>query len=551
VNPAGAPDREQVALTATETFTPPPAAQVWAAVRQLRRARQRRVASSYAYVAYVIILALLIYAGQPISSVIGAALGPAGRLPARPFPGVAVNVLTAAFAVGLLAAARAATWRGPVSLSAPDVAWLLPLPVDRSPLMRGRARLMLCLGAVLGLLLGAMCAAFLYDVTRGRPVPLICAGAVAGALFGMLTIELGTVAQRRAWISRLAIRGTPVAVLLLLGIVALGWWLPASSAAVPWTGPWGWSALLFARAAYRTTVAEFIAAGLLAAAAAAGAVFAVRDAGAVPTARLRESAAVSAEVGAALLTGETRDATLRIRASRRGGPLRVRLPMPRQSWLVVPWRDCLALLRQPAGAATGLLFVVVAAGVGVAAPSSGARIALTVISALCGYVGVTRLVEPARLDADDPRRSDTLPYSFDRLVLRHTAVPIAVLLVACLPAAAITAAVRGAPVLGSLVGVLGLIPVLVGAALAGAYRGRAPIWLAFTGGDVGGLGLSGAPLLVLWYAAPLLVGAGAVAYVVLAPHRGGSLDPTLFVVVVAALGALVRHRARALVRSTR
>jgi hypothetical protein len=120
---------------------------------------------------------------------------------------------------------------------------------------------------------------------------------------------------------------------------------------------------------------------------------------------------------------------------------------------------------------------------------------------LAGYLAAAQLVEPARVDADDPRRAANLPYTFDKLAQRHAIVPAAVLGVLGLAGAAVTATVAG-----SLAG-LGLTliatPALVAGALVGAYRGPVPgvLWV---GADTP-VGNTGGQQVLVWYlAAPVV-----------------------------------------------
>lgn len=91
---------------------------------------------------------------------------------------------------------------------------------------------------------------------------------------------------------------------------------------------------------------------------------------------------------------------------------------------------------------------------------------------LAGYLAAAQLVEPARLDADDTRRSTLLPYRYGNLALAHAAVPIALLAVGGAAATGTLAATGGAIASGLLMSAAA--PSLVGAALVSAYRGVLP-----------------------------------------------------------------------------
>ena len=110
-----------------------------------------------------------------------------------------------------------------------------------------------------------------------------------------------------------------------------------------------------------------------------------------------------------------------------GGPPR-RLPMPRSRYLVVVWRDALALLRAPGRVGSAALWTAAAAAVAALGASADglARAAAVVMALTLGYLAVGRLAEPARLEADDLRRSAWSPFRFATLMLMHAIVPAGV-----------------------------------------------------------------------------------------------------------------------------
>ncbi|MFC8723203.1 DUF6297 family protein, partial [Kitasatospora sp. NPDC057198] len=134
------------------------------AVEELRRTRARRAPRGAggrtrrawtALVAAGALLAVLAGTVDTLSGLAGAVLARGdGRLPGLL---VGLGVLGTA---GLL---RLSLWLGPVVLPAPELGWLLPLPVDRRRLLRPRLAGALAAagagGAVLGALGGAVAAA--------------------------------------------------------------------------------------------------------------------------------------------------------------------------------------------------------------------------------------------------------------------------------------------------------------------------------------------------------------------------------------------------------
>ncbi|MGF1429102.1 hypothetical protein ACQRUO_21650, partial [Kitasatospora sp. LaBMicrA B282] len=231
-------------------------------------------------------------------------------------------------------------------------------------------------------------------------------------------------------------------------------------------------------------------------------VLADRAAGSVPLGRLRERARTAAGVLAALRTVELRAARLAVTAGSAGGErrIRLRLPMPRQAWLVVPWRDATALLRAPSRLGRAVLLAVPALLCGGLAHGIGSRpsVPVTAVALVFGYLALAQLLEPARIETDDTRRAAWSPYPLASLMLRHAVVPTALgLLVALLGAGAAALAGGGAAVWLAPAAV----PALVAAGLVNACRGamrRDLMYRSPTPGGGGGLGLA---LFVGWYAA--------------------------------------------------
>jgi hypothetical protein len=172
---------------------------------------------------------------------------------------------------------------------------------------------------------------------------------------------------------------------------------------------------------------------------------------------------------------------------------------------------------------------------------SGARTLIPVTFAvLAGYVAALQLVEPARLDADDPRRTRWSPYPASVLARRHAVVPSVLLMTL-----GVIAALAGSPWLGArhtilaVAAALTLPPLLVAAALVSGYRGRVPLHLMFGGGDMG-FGSTGPLLLLAWYLyGPLvaLVAGQAVLGSLTTSWRHGSapVQPSLNAVVLASI----------------
>lgn len=522
---------------------------VSAVLRDFRRTRRRRLAGRSIYPVYVVALVVVLYgatAAGPAVQALDRSRPTADQLSviATALPGM----LTAIIVLLLLGLLRTATWRGPVALSAADAQWLLPLPVDRAELLRQRAHRALLVSLLAGAAFGALVGLLLGIVVTTRVLDAVISAAVAGALLGPTVTAGGLLVERSGRLARVLLRGTPVVVLLALAVGGTGAVSRTPGRVAWWTGPWGWAAVVVDHATGAPSAAP-LAWTLLGVLALASAVVVHQLAPGIPAARLRGAAGTAEAVGASLALGETRAAAVQIASARDTTPLRLRLPAPRWPWLVVPWRDAVALLRTPARVgATVLLVAAATTTLALADRLHGATHGVvTVLGAALGLAAASRAAEPARLDADDPGRSGALPQPFDQLAVLHAVTPTVLLTVLALLAAVVTAAVAPVAVGPGLLLAVCAGPLLVAAVLASVFRGRVPLHLAYTGGDVGGMGSAGVPLLALWFVAPAALGTGLLSYGLLATHP--LVDTVLgAAVAVAALLTWTRRRAAAMVR---
>ncbi|MFI0940345.1 hypothetical protein [Streptomyces sp. NPDC021020] len=514
--------------------------EVMAWLRNKRRARRRAKGREMAVAAYTVVIALAGYGSSFVVSFLrglddGGAHGAVARELRAAMPALAAF---GALALGVLAA-RDALWRGPVVVPGPTAGWLLAQPVRRERVLRPWFWLTAGLAPLAGLLAGLGFAAVL-DVTRlaslGGALLAVLPGAVC---LPLLAVALGMAVERRPAWGRAVRRWTAPAVLLLAALAAQaalaakGHRSPAVEQAELWSGPWGWAGQPVVHAVGGRAPGWPAAVALLAVATAAALLAAHRDAGRVPTARLRERAATAAAVSAVAWSLELRAAKLAIMAADGGGPavrtLRFRPPRGRLGrHLLVPWRDLLTLLRTPGRLGKAAVWTAVSAlAAGAGADLGGERrwVGL-VIGLLAGYLAVGTLAEPARLETDDVRRAAWAPYRFRRLMLLHGVVP-AVLGAGLGLLAAVPYAAAGHPV--ALVLLPACAPALAAGSLVAAARGPARTQLLFLGlatpaGDPG-------PLIYLaWYAAGPLLACGGLALALAGP-------PAQAVVVALALAA--------------
>ncbi|MFJ5921085.1 DUF6297 family protein [Kitasatospora sp. NPDC092948] len=493
---------------------PPSGSAARGAVEELRRVRARRAARAAGgraqrvwggLVGGVVLVAVVSGAVGTLSGLAGSVLVPGdGRLPGLL---VGLGVLGTA---GLL---RLSLWLGPVVLSAPELGWLLPLPVDRRWLLRPSLVAALTAagagGAVLGALGGAVAAA------GGRPGPFGIGLAMAvGVLTAWSATALGVLAEGSpGWARSVRVGSAALALagLTQLGALAVGRHHLATGLLAA-SGPWGWAGWALGGTAGGFRPTQLLAAVALAAATALAVTAADRSLATLPTAdlALRSHALGRARTGLLLL--DVRQIALVAQAAaraRRTGP-GLRLPMPESRLLILFWRDATALLRRPwrlvAAAAwsagTVLLLDATRLWAGHAHPAPATAAWLGCLLSVGPYLAAAALMEPAREETDRPARTGLLPFTPARIALSHLVVPTVLLAVLGTAAATVTAALVPTPA-AVLRAVLLLLtagaPAAVGAALLGAYRGPLRYDLMALSAD-----WYGALPFVLWYAAPAL-----------------------------------------------
>ncbi|WP_088317525.1 hypothetical protein [Kineosporia sp. R_H_3] len=582
-------------------------AETFAFLRRLRAAERRRKIGSAAYTAYVALVVALVYVVPYVWYALVQPVPVASErtAPAWALAGVGLGMLVL---VGFL---RDGGWRGPAVVDRPTAAWLLPSPTHRRALLVPRWRTALALGAASGVVVGGLLGIVGRVVSGGTAGEVAAGGAVAGLLLGAGGTALGGVAETtRRPLRRAALLWVAPGVVLGAAVLAAragrggaqdslaggGVGVDGVVAAVLlWSGPWGWAVQpLVAALPGRAPggVDALWPAGLVLALLATALLVRHVD-GRVATLEartLRDRADAVALVGASILSLQPRRARLTVLAAQGHAPsTRVRLAVPRQRWLVGPWRDATALLRAPSRLVWSVLWLVAAvallaaswrAGVGPLDPALlprtaerarlGEKVLLGVPGLVALYLSAAQLAEPARLDADDVRRLRIRPTAATRQALAHAVVPVVVLAVLLVAALLVTWGLTGVtPWAGAsgvfsgggadgvavlpfdtsvvrmgLVAALPALPVMVGAALVSAYRGDAPLTLLASGAG-SPMGDPGPASLLAWYArAPI------VAVLLLVPTLlGWSVAGTVTAVGAVAMLSWAGIRAEAMLRA--
>jgi Family of unknown function (DUF6297) len=488
----------------------------FALLREVRgsRARARARASGLMFWLYIAGLAVLCYGGWLVADIANALRHPPPRLAVTPDLARGAPAALCALAVLLLAALLwDARWRGPVTVARPTADWLLDTPVRRDRLLRPRYRASalgaLAGGAVAGLVpVAALLAAGLGGHTTGHELRLAAVTMAGTAL--LAACGTGLAARAEVQQSQRSLRAAcltlivAAAILAGLAVASATFQLPhAISTALLWSGPWGWAAQGPVALSSGGADSWPAALGLLALTAVAALVAGDRAAARVPAAALRARARTMGDMSAAMMNLDTRRITTAYRdVSASAAASRFWLRPPRRSDLVLMWRDLVALRRVPYRIAWSAVLAFGAVGLGaLAARSPRDGLLPLALALIAGYLAATGLCEGARLDADDPRRSGSLPFSFRSLPLRHAVVPATVLLLlAAIPAVPL-AVLTGHAAL--LVVLLPTVAVLVGGALINAFRGQLEAEM-FAGFDTP-MGNSSGVTITLWYATgPLL-----------------------------------------------
>jgi hypothetical protein len=305
--------------------------------------------------------------------------------------------------------------------------------------------------------------------------------------------------------------------------------------AVLWSGPWGWA---LQPVAGTTTAAAVAALAALAAVVVVAVVGAARAIGACPTER--HAVRAEARSGAVASVWALDARTARLTLQRAAGPGRawagraVRAPR-RPSW-AIPWRDLISALRAPARTVTG---AVLAAAASVLAIAAARHVAAEPLAALGTYLAASTLLEPLRVETDQPTASQLLlRRPFGRVLLGHVTVPIAIIAVAAALAGAVVVATGAVEDRAGALAItaVAITPAIVGcAALSSRRGGRLPISVLTKGSavDPSGGGSAVIAYLLAWPVTAALIGGLPLVLVARGASVGGALTTALIVAAIA------------------
>ncbi len=441
--------------------------------------------------------------------------------------------------------ARWGSWQGPVVFARADIGFMLGAPLPRSGLAAPRLRLGLLGGAGAMVIAGAVVLVGLGG--RGRSVALDSAlGLLVGlALCGALAVALAWGVECSARASRLLGRLVPVVALVSAGMVVLANSGPVGRELALWSGPWGWATQPVAGVPKERWLAAL---GLLALTAVAACWIALRHAGTCSTERHAVRAEAREGATASLSALDVRTAQLALRRvddRRRPRPWRSRIPSPHTPALAIPWRDATATLRAPGRLAEAALLV--AAGTALAL-TNATHFLDAALAGLLGYLAVTRLLEPLRIEVDAPGAArNLLVRPFGSVLLSHVAVPLAIVAAAAgmtVVPCALTHVITARPGPLAVLALITLPTASLCAALSARRGGRMPLSVLFfaSGPDPSGGGIVILGWLLLWPATAAAVCGGAM-HLATRPHDVTSALILALVAPVVLARMLVQSRA--------
>ncbi len=506
---------------------------------------RREIIGRISYQLYVILL----MGGLWGTAVYNTLSSPITQPPALP---ASVEVVVPALAAGLAflmtaTGARIGTWAGPLLVSRPQAAMLLPAPLDRRRLFRRTLGFGLAgygaIGAVMGLLLGVVVAV----EARVSPWATIWGTLLAWTALGVGTGALALQVESSRALARIALRATPVLALVGIGQVWLSVTHPTVAA---WATPWGWASAPVTTAVGTPVPVAWAPPILLVLVAVVAVAVAVRRLPSIPDEELVRRAGTATDVRSSAAMFDARA----IAQARRSGQRRlvgvrtIRIPRPRQRWLLVVWRDLVSLLRRP-GLPERTLVVVAAAAVLVAWASGG--IAAIAVAAVAVFLTTGQLLEPLRVELEQPIARELTGLTARDLALEHLVVPFVTMSLAA------TLSVLGLAVAGMLpwdatpAGLLGGVAVaglLTAAAGLTSTRGAPPLqWLLGGSGGIGRLlvWVLAGPILALALGVPLGIGVASALRAGQDPMSAIGGPMRLALVMTAVLLALTHWRVTA------
>ncbi|HKJ56545.1 MAG TPA: DUF6297 family protein, partial [Nitriliruptoraceae bacterium] len=456
---------------------------------------RREVIGRVSYQVYVVLLMGGLW-GTAVYTTLTEPITRPPALPARVeqvVPAVAAGLAFLLTATG----ARIGTWAGPLLVSRPQAALLLPAPLDRRALFGRTLGLGLAGYGVVGGVVGLAVAVVVAVEARVAPWATIGGTVLAWTALGVVTGAGALAVESSQRLARIALRATPVLALAGIGQV---WLSVTSPTAAAWATPWGWAAAPITAGVGTEVPLDWAPPLMLTVAAVVAVVLAVRRLPAVPDEELVRRAGTATDVRRSASLFDARAIAQARRSGQRRllGVRHVRIPRPRRRWLLVVWRDTVSLLRRP-GLVERTVVVVAAVAVLVAWASGG--IAAIAVAAVAVHLAAGQLLVPLRIELEDPVVRVLTGFTARDVALEHLVVPFLGMTVASVLAAVGLGATGFLPWSALPAALLGAVVVAaICTATAGltSTRGAPPLQLLLRG--QGGIGM-----LMLWVlAGPIL-----------------------------------------------
>ena len=521
-----------------------------AAVRAFLRQREhgpslRETVGKVAYQAYLV--ALL---GGLYGTVVARTLSlPSASQPAlTPAADAAVPAVVVALALlATFAGVRVGTWAGPVLVSRAEAAWLLPAPLDRRRLLRRDLAWGIAGYGVAGALLGALVGTIVAVETRASVAGALFGSIVGWGALGVATGAAALAVESNRRLARATLRLTAPIALVGGGVIYLTHVAPSVAA---WVTPWGWATAPVTVAAGVDVPLAWLPLLLLVALAAVGTWLAQRHLPDIADEELVRRAGAAEGVKASARIFDARAIAQARRSGQRWlvGQRNVRIRRPRHRWQLIPWRDLVSLLRRPGTLERTLVAVAAAAGLVWWARGGVAAIvgATLLVSTAAG-----QLLEPLRIELEEPVIGDLAPLSPVDLALEHLAVPAIVLAVF---GVVVALAAAGASILpwsalpAAVVGSIAASVLFTSAAGLTSTRGAPPLHLLTMGGDYGAMILVGwllaGPILALALGVPTMLSVVGALRDGAAPMEAVTTPLGMVVVITGVLVVATRWRAR-------
>jgi hypothetical protein len=320
---------------------------------------------------------------------------------------------------------RHGTWQGPVLYSSPEMQWVVSSPLDRRGLVLARLVRAMTIAAIAGAAGGLLVTIIAATMTDVGIVEVFFSATASVIAVALTSVALAWHTERSVVVSTIVTRSSPLiaaAAALLAAGVATGHEQP-----VLWSGPWGWASASSIVASGGEVPGWPIMVLLLATLTVVAVASAVVTATDIPDEELWRRAEAKSTAAAAMFFGDLR--TLRRVAKRDRARGRVRgrdrtVARPRAPWLVVPKWDLLTLRRDPSRVVTAAILT---AGAFVAAVGATERTILGIVAFLAFYAASARLVEPIRVEVEQPEAHLMLPWTWGRVLALHTIVPVVAL----------------------------------------------------------------------------------------------------------------------------